>query len=350
MLPVDRVRGLVTAAKRLADPRDPLGQEARSLLPESSGLCRQNVELALTEILETQPTEAELRELTASVEPAPRAHVLLSANVFTAALRSVALALAQSADVCVRPSRREPVFARLLCDASGAAFRLVESLEPAPGDHVWAFGADTTLGELERALPAGVVLHAHGSGLGVALVAGDAPGAAAALVRDVVPFDQRGCLSPRAAIVVGTRAEARAFAEELARALALAAERTPLGRLDDDERADGVRMRETLSYAGEVFPAGPGWVALDASEGRLLEAPVGRNLVVVPSGAALDWLEPQAGAITAVGVAGPEWLRDAAAAALPEARLSALGSMQRPRFDGPVDRRSSARARVLTGS
>jgi len=337
MAPLDRVRALVAAARRLADPRDPLGREARALLPGSTGLSPENVELALSEILETHPTDDELHALVDSVEPAARAHVQLAANVFTAPLRAIALALAQSADVQVRASRREPVFTRSLSEASGA-FEVVESLSPKPGDHLWAYGSDTTLGELEQTLPPGVVLHAFGSGFGLAVVGTHDP--AAELALDIVPFDQRGCLSPRVAVVVGSREEARAFARSLAHELTELAERVPVGRLDDDERAESVRLRETLSYAGELFPAGPGWVALDDAERRLIPAPSGRNLVVVRSDADLSWLSAYSQSIVAVGA------RDALRE-LPETRCSPLGAMQRPRFDGPVDGRSSARARLL---
>lgn len=347
MDPADRVRALVAAARRLADPGDPLGREARALLPESTGLSPENVELGLSEILETQPSEADLRALCASVEAAPRVHVLLAANVFSAPLRAIALGLAQSDEVFVRVSRREPVFARLLQQASGA-FELTETLAPRAGDHVWAYGTDVTLTELERGLPDGVVLHAHGSGFGVALIDGDPSAAALELARDIVPFDQRGCLSPRVAVVTGTRDEARELARALALELARAAQRVPLGRLDDDERAECLRMREALTYAGEVLAAGPGWVALDDASARLLPAPAGRNLVVVPSGSDLEWLSAHAAPVAALGVTSLGGLGVTASRLFPEARLSPLGQMQRPRLDGPVDRRSRALAHRVT--
>ncbi|HEY3233680.1 MAG TPA: hypothetical protein VGJ84_03120, partial [Polyangiaceae bacterium] len=124
-----RIRRLVEAARKIADPRDPLGIRARELLPESTGLSRQGVEWALTRCLETRPTEKELRQLSASVPTAPRAHVILSANVFVAAHRAIALALAASPRVCVRTSRREPQFARLLCQASDGLFEISDNEE-----------------------------------------------------------------------------------------------------------------------------------------------------------------------------------------------------------------------------
>lgn len=337
-----RVRSLVSAARRLKDPTDPLGQAARAELPASTGLCPENVELGLSQILEA-PSDAEIAALTQSVAPAPRAWVQLAANVFTAPLRAVALALAQSATVLVRASRREPVFPRLLHEASGQ-FALIDELAPLPGDHLWAYGSDETLAQVLPGLPHGAVLHAHGAGFGLALIDGRAPGAAAAVVRDIVPFDQRGCLSPRVAVVVGTRDDARAFAESAASELLAAAAAIPLGRMDDAELAEIVRVRDSMSYAGELSRAGPGWVALDDAEQRLVPAPGGRTLVVVRSDPELDWLAAYAPVITCVGAS--EGFARAAEGLFPGARRCPLGAMQRPPFDGPVDRRPATEPRV----
>jgi len=143
-----RVARLVAVARRIADPADPLGQRARALLPASTGLSLQGVELGLTRCLEIAPTDLELRSLCEGTPSAPRAHVLLSANVFVAAHRAIALALAASARVEVRPSRREPEMVRLLQAGDPGLFRVVDDLSAAPGDHVWAYGTDRTLAAL----------------------------------------------------------------------------------------------------------------------------------------------------------------------------------------------------------
>lgn len=336
-----RVEALLKAAARIADPADRLGRRAREELPASTGLSAENVELALTEILELRPSDTELDALLGSVIPAPRAHVVLAANVFVAAHRAIALALAQSPLVFVRPSRRDPVLAELLFEASDNLFELVDELRVEPGDHVWAYGTDESLGEIRRALPPGTSFDAHGPGLGVALVAPAASSLAAReLARDVVPFDQRGCLSPRLAFVTGGEDAARAFAAELAAALEEQERVVPLGRLSPDELAEVTRWRETMRFAGELLPASSGWVSLPAPNAALVVPPVGRNVTVV---SAPDWesrvsaLQPL---IAAVGVAGPPELEARAARALPRARRSAVGRMQRPRFDGPVDLRA----------
>ena len=333
-----RVEALLAAARVIADPTSDLGRRARPLLVESTGLSAENVELALTECLETAPSPDEIRTLVASVTPAPRAHVVLPANVFIAAHRAIALALASSPHVFVRPSRREPHFAALLAAAAPSLFVITPQIQPTPGDHVWAYGGDTSLDAIRASMPPGVHLHAQGPGYGVAVVdtAHIDVETATALAADLVPFDQRGCLSPRATLVEGTLAAAERFAELLAQALTAAAERVPRGRLDADELADARAFRDAHAYSGRVFAAGPGCVA--ASDQRWEPAPVGRHLLVTSSKDVIGTLQQRKGALTAIGVASADD-QQRLERFFPSARISRLGTMQRPAFDGPADRR-----------
>jgi hypothetical protein len=336
------VRALVEGAKRLFDASSPLGRRVRDELVSSTGLSREGVELALESSLETEPTDAEIAALCASVRPAHAAHVLLSANVFVAAHRAIALALAASSQVRVRTSRREPVFVRRLADAAPGLFEVVDELAPRAGDVVFGYGSDGTLESVRRALPEGVSFRAHGSGFGVAVVSTRhaSVGAARALARDIVLFDQRGCLSPRAVAFVGDDVAARAFAAAVAEELAGFSERIPLGTLDPDEAAQVTRFRDAVTYAGLALSAGPGFVGVGGD--RLVAAPIGRNLHVVCCDDPLPHLVPLAPSIAAVGIAAEPELDARIREALPGARASALGHMQKPPFDGPVDRRPGA--------
>ena len=337
-----RVRCAVKAAVCLADREHPLGVEARRILPAATSLSPENVELCLSECLEIAPTDAELTELCRVTPIAGAAHVLLSANVFVGAHRAIAVALASSERVSVRPSRREPHMTELL-QRAGAPIEIVPELRPGAGDHVWAYGADETLRSVRAALPAQVAFHAHGSGFGVAIVSAssDLDAAAAALARDVVPFDQRGCLSPRVAFVVGDAGSARDFAKALAESLAAFAERVPRGQLSGEERAAERRYRDLAAYSGELF-AGPAYavsVSEDQPGAPLLMPPVGRHVHVVGTGDFTRRIETIRPSVTAVGVVGPTALHEHIASVVPRARVSALGTMQRPPLDGPVDRR-----------
>ncbi len=352
-----RVARLVAVARRLADPADALGRRARARLPESTRLSPQGVELALTECLESNPAEVEIRTLCQSVPRAPRAHVLLSANVFVAVHRAIALAVAASAQVEVRASTREPVMAALMHEGDPGLFRLVDDLAPAPGDHVWLYGEDRTIAKLRDDFASGVVVHCHGPGIGVAVVQATAESeqvaerqlaaAARSLAQDVIPFDQQGCLSPRLVLVLGSPTAARAFADPLSRELARLESTVPRGSLSHDETADVAWYRDTVRYCAELLGAGRGWVGLDLEPDRVLLPPIGRNVHVVHLTDLDGVLGPLVPGIAAVGLAGPRELGERVRELVPRARYCILGSMQRPRFDGPVDRRPDQRGETL---
>lgn len=340
-----RVERLVEAGRALSDAATPEGAALRLHLRETTRLSAANVEQGLQRCLETAPREAELEALLASTPQAPRAHVLLSANVFVAAHRALAIALASSAQVHARASRRDPALAQALHRLVPDLFELVPRLVPAPGERVWAYGSDATLRAVRSELPTGVYLHAHGSGFGAVVVDGPTFDAAAALgvAWDTVLFDQRGCLSPRVVCVLGSHEQAREAARLLALQLERLAEELPPGVSTPHEEAEAARQRDAAAYAFELFHAGPGWVTLGE---RFVLPPAGRNLHVVAAGSPVATLTPWSPHLTNVATnvtaLGPELC-----AAFPGVRVVELGRMQAPPLDGPVDLRLGTRGELL---
>jgi hypothetical protein len=342
-----RLERLLAGARRLADPGNEKARERRERLCASTGLTRAGVDLALARCLELEPTAAELDALASSVPPSPRSHVLLSANVFVAAHRAIALALAASPDVCVRASRREPAMASFLHEETPGLFALVETLEPVAGDQLFAYGNATTLAALSDTLPKGVRLHGHGPGFGLIICDESSVGSeslerlANALALDIVLFDQRGCLSPRLVLFQGSEASATRLARALAAALDDWERRVPVGSSTEDERAEAVRYAATLSYSGQLASAGRGLIGVGPLDSALTLAPAGRNLHVLPVTDAAARAESLAAHVTTFSAPCSETLGRAVAAALPQARPALPGRMQCPAFDGPVDRRAS---------
>jgi Acyl-CoA reductase (LuxC) len=344
-----RVMALVCAARTLADPNSQQGREIRESLIAQGPLSPAGVNLALCEHLELHPTESELDTLIDVAGRAPHVHVVLSANVFVGALRALALALAATTQVTVRMSRREAAFPRALVaaiDDSAVAdcVSFTDSLNPGAGEEVHLYGHDTTMREIASRLPSGVLVRPHGSGMGVAVIgaSADVVDAAEAIADDVVPFDQRGCLSPRIVMVEGDHERAVGVSRRLAEALDGRRTRVPVGFLDPDELAERTRYRDTCRMIGELHEVGEGSVGVARA---LLIPPVGRNVHVLPCGPndAAGLLGPLTRAIATVGVAGDR--RDPLVAALlssfDRVRVSPVGKMQRPPLDGPVDRRVS---------
>ncbi len=349
-----RVDALLAIAARIAAAVDPLRARATNELLATSGLSPEGVALALDRHLETSARPDELARLVASAPLGARAWIVPASTVCTAALRAIAIAVAGSPDVKVRPSRRDPGLAPLLVrelarsrafSEAGGTIALVRELAPAPGDVVHAYGSDATLRAVAATLPEDVHLEGHGTGFGIAVVsaAADAAGAAEAIVEDGIVFDQAGCLSPRLVLIEGDAARGRALAQALRRSLDRAGVRVPRGQID---RAALVRFEATFAAIGEVDSSPHGAVALDPEPTTFTLPPPARALLVAPFAAAnalLTYLTPALPFVTTIGAdAHDAPFARALAARARGARLAALGAMQRPPLDGPVDRRKFA--------
>ena len=359
----ERIEQLLRIMRRLVEPGSTRREALCERLVSSTGLSPSGVEWALDGCLELQPTADELASLAGSVRPSERAHVILPANVFVAAHRALALALAAAPRVFVKPSRRDPALVEALSREAPQLFERVSELEVRAGDQVWAYGSDTTLDALRATLPAGAILHVHGSGFGVAVVdfAGThAPDPAAqrrvalAIAEDTACFDQRGCLSPRLVLALGGSERVARFGVLLAECLVELEKRLPRGRLAEGELAEARWYRECAACFGTLHDTGRGAVNLgldlvDLSGQTALPIdipPPGRHLELL----AVSRLEPALSGlrrwVTAVGCSD-EALEGRVRHVLPRARVGPVGSMQRPPFDGPVDRRSDPTGELI---
>lgn len=337
-----RVWRLVGAARTLADPTTPQGKRLRRRLAEQGPLSPEGVEYALQTCLETHPSDEEVHALVRSVADAPRVWVVSSANVFVAAHRAIALGIAASDTVFVRPSTRDPVLTEALHDLCPELFSIVERLEPKSADHVYAYGADATMRTLLATLPPGVVLHAHGHGFGVVWLedADDVASVANEIAKDAAAFDQRGCASPRV-VALGPRVHADALLDALQSAFTALSASMPAGRLSTDESADVARFRLLAhAVADRVIESPSSIVALQRDPSHVLLPPVGRHLVLISGGDALPHLAEASNLVTTVAVEASDAQRRRVRELFPTARICGLGQMQRPPFDGPIDLRS----------
>ena len=343
---IQDVRAIVRAARAVVGFRAAL----RDALVESSGLSGAGVELALTQHLELDPTDEELRRLVAHAGEASRVAVILSSNVFVGGLRALALARAASTHVVVRPSRRDPTFARALVEAAGdPALVLDESLDVGTVEEgeIHVYGHDATIADIRARARPGVRVVGHGSGMGVAFISAAAAlsEAARGLAEDVVPFDQRGCLSPRVALVEGPATRADAFAEALHEELERLDLLVPRGPLPAEERAASDRYVGTMTYACRALVGTQHAVGVAPPGAPMIPCPAYRHVHVAscPTEAdARSSIEPLSRGIVAVGSDDVEAARRLAP---PWARVSSLGRMQKPPLDGPVDLRDPSGGR-----
>ncbi len=271
-------------------------------------------------------------------------HVILSANVFVAPLRALAVARAASARVTVRPSPRDPTLTCAILEAArDGGIEIASERDPATVDagEIHVYGRDETIAVVRARARAGVPVRGHGAGLGLAVVtrAADVPVAAEDVASDVVPFDQRGCLSPRIALVEGDDVRAERFARALDERLRAWGESVPRGALSDAEREDAARWQNTLAFAGRIGRMAHHAVGVARSGSALTVPPPGRHVHVAPVSSlseAAARMSPIARFVVAVGTDDPERVRAFVPA---HTRLGLLGLMQRPRLNGPVDLR-----------
>lgn len=348
-----RVRCWLERLKPLASRTDPLGMQARRELPQVTRLSAQNVAWALENAFECHASDDQIRALVEATAPCSQAHVVLSANVFVATLRAIAIALASSSHVRVRASRREPLSARLLQMAAPGSFELVTTLDVRSGEHLWAYGSNATLTEIERCLAPGAVLHAHGEGYGVFVVDRSTTMADPdfdAMALDIAAFDQQGCLSPRFVLFEGSNASALEFAEHLLEAMTRIERVLPIGSADVASLAARARYRETWRYLGTVFENSGGLVSVDLEHHVWGDAPGSYRAIHVRSVEEVGVeLTTHARFITNVGRKPDQRLSALLETTVPLARQSAFGYMQRPPLDGPADRRADPAGVVVRG-
>jgi hypothetical protein len=343
------VRRLLDAAREIRDDRARLAPA----IARDTGLSLEGVELGF-QSLERDAPDDDLRALVDGAGTADHVHVVLAANVFVAPLRAIAIARAAADRVTVRPSRRDPTLARALVERAGdgaIALTAERDVLVIGADQVHVYGHSETVATVRARAPRGTTVRGHGAGMGVAWVtlAADLADAADRLSEDVVAFDQRGCLSPRIAIVEGNETRALLFAQALDDRLRSWADRIPRGTVFEDERADAARWRDAMAFAGRVWGSSQSTVALAPAGAPLIVPPPGRHVHVVSEptlSSAAARIGPIGRFVVALGTDDPS--RGAALVA-PHVRLSRLGRMQHPPLDGPVDRRSHEEpASVLT--
>jgi hypothetical protein len=334
------VRRLLAGARAVyADRARITAQVARC-----TGLTSEGVELGFAS-LERDASDEDLEALVVGAGRAEHVHAVLSANVFVAPLRAIAIARAAAERVTIRPSPRDPVLARALVDAArddAIAIVSERDIGRVVADEVHVYGRDETISAVRARTRPGTVVRGHGAGMGVAIVtlAADIAAEAELLAADVVPFDQRGCLSPRIAIVEGDATRARTFARLLDECLCAWGRRVPRGALFDHEPGEAIRWRDTMAFVGRVWTGDQHTVALGSAGAPAVIPPAGRHVHVVPEptlSAVASRLATIARFVVAVGSDDPARVGPIVAT---HARVSRLGRMQRPPLDGPVDRRS----------
>lgn len=324
------------------------------------------VRVSLEGLLPGLRTAGEWRSRAASGQtdphgPAVVAHVLAGNTPLLAWPGLAACLLAGSASF-VKMSRDETLWPRLFVDSLAAVdadLAALIHLDVWPGDDprtgelartadaVIAYGSDRTIAAMRAATPVTTPFWGYGHALSVGIMlAGEPSATATGFARDILLYDQGGCLSPHALFVEGGAAEATAFGEALATALPAAVDALEVPPVTDPGVALAVRRARDLA----LFMPGATVRGDDALRWTVIILPRAEPITDAPPGHGVVTVQPIAdmaaefgpalGAarrrVSAAGVAGP--LPDTVRQVLLAegvSRICAPGEMQAPPLDWP---------------
>lgn len=281
-----------TVRRGLALGLAPLGGEALHALVRS--------ELGGTEALDPRATT--------SWQGFPTTAVVLAGAIPLPTVSALVAPLALRSPVLIKPSAHDPVTAPLLARALaermpelGECIAIVDfrrddeaALDAlCQADCVVASGSDAAIAALSARVAPAHRFVGHGHRVSLAVI-GEGATRGAALLRaargvalDAALWDQLGCLSPIAALVLGDLPAAQRFAEALAGALTALEHRMPRGRVEPAAAAAITRERaeaELRAAAGQPVSlragTGTAWTVVCEAGVRLRPAPLHRFLRV----------------------------------------------------------------------
>ncbi len=292
-----------------------------------------------------------IRESGAGTPPVLVAATVAS-NVPGLALPAIALGCLAGAAVVVKSGRGDPTSApafRRALDAVDPSLAATVVATTWPGgtvdaeaavlsraDVVVATGSDATVAAIAARHGAKVIVH--GSRTSFAVVRDDTEDdEMAALASDVARYEQRGCLSPHAVLVLG---DAHAVAARLLAALDAVARDLAPPCLSTAEKAARRLGLEDARFGGAVVTESTGGAVVVDSARRLTDGIGGRTVRLHALADVREVADAFAPAtIECIGVGRGIELDAEVLRARGVARVCPLGRMQRPRIDWPRGQR-----------
>ena len=264
---------------------------------------------------------------------APRAVLVIAARTLPASmLRQCLFARALGARVLLKCAAGQ--------EAVGEVLHAIDpAIEPTPfasddraaaqsaialADTVVVLGSDETVRALRAETPAGKGFAAHGHKVSAAWL-GPAPSDAdvTGLARDVVAWDQAGCLAPQVVWVEGDPTHVRQVGERLTKALQTIERELPLADLSAHRVARQRVVPLVAMLGGELLGTQTTFIAT-LPEAAFRPSPGPRMVWLLPADAsALDALMPILSTLAVARSSTPTL-------ASPSVRLCAPGEMQRP--------------------
>ncbi|NJK92819.1 MAG: hypothetical protein HC904_13950 [Blastochloris sp.] len=269
-------------------------------------------------------------------------HVCASNLSVSAEMSLLIASVLGSAAVFKLPSAGLPEFevmAGKVRDSLGLAITLLRDHDVQRmrgADAVVVYGSDETIQKFRQELGWKPRFLGYGQKLSVGLLwgGGKAPDQVKRMVRDVVTYEQAGCLSPQAYLCPDLE-QAECWAEALAGALAEEELRHPSPARSFEEEGLIFEARQRMLLRGNrVWGTGSGqpWTVVLARDGFLEMGPGHRFIQVIPGSDWMKILQPWKGKLSTLALEPMERLEEftKGAASLGFSRICPLGAMQFP--------------------
>lgn len=209
---------------------------------------------------------------------------------------------------------------------------------------VIVFGNDDTVHHFRRQARTDQRFVAHGHAISFGVIFSDLDGTAAErAARDVGLYDQQGCLSPHCLYVDEAAIDARAFAADLAAAMANYEKTDPRSHISAAESAAITALRDSYAFRAAndervaiwQSPAGSEWTVIFETETKFAVSPLNRVVFVkpLPDGGIADLTEQLTmvrAHLSSIAVHPFSHAHAESLSQLGASRLCALGGAQRP--------------------
>ena len=296
--------------------------------------------------------------LAPALSPKPAlAALILAGNTPLMSWSPLCACLLAGWSVVVKMSRDETLWPRLFVESlaeidAEVADRIVLHVWPGEdertaalrraADAIIAYGSDTTIANLRALTPETTPFFGFGHSISIGICTGDGIPQIGRFARDVLLFEQSGCLSAQAIFVEASPDEMRNAAENLACALTQEAAALDLPPVTDAAVARIVRTARDMALFRGVRVIGDEnlrWTILVSAKSEPMDFPIGHCVVqLIPAALGFDRLLDQTGAmrnaLSCIGVAGtpnPTLYQIAQAAGV--SRICPAGEMQCPPLD-----------------
>ncbi|MEC7987141.1 MAG: acyl-CoA reductase, partial [Myxococcota bacterium] len=240
-----------TEIQRLLDTLH--GLSAQQLSAYAQGISDENALWGLKASLGALSVEGVQRILSKQRCFPKHISIVVSYGVFSSQLEWVFLALSTGAKVTIKAPSLDPHFSEFLCQKlqdAGFPIECIVERELPPSELIYVFGSNETVEKIHQEYPESTI-KGYGHKFSIILCLGS-PEEAAAIAKDLIAYDSRGCMAPAA---IFTLSDPIPLKDALHQTLLEFEQTRPIGEIDPLMKPEW-RYQTSLALAtGQIFTA-----------------------------------------------------------------------------------------------